>query len=117
MPSLDTLDISHNKIKRMPSQPGQLIQLRVSFVIPCLPHPPHILSGFFSVTKQNYAASIVPVTVLQSRGSTSGPQPYRMAAKLRVRFYEQPRLYSSYEGLDSKSSEMVGTGCFSRTPN
>lgn len=33
MPSLDTLDISYNKIKRLPSQPGQLVQLRVSLAI------------------------------------------------------------------------------------
>lgn len=30
MPLLDTLDISHNKIKALPPQPGQLIRLRVS---------------------------------------------------------------------------------------
>ncbi|KIK63550.1 hypothetical protein GYMLUDRAFT_57243 [Collybiopsis luxurians FD-317 M1] len=29
MPALDTLDISHNKIKRLPSQPGNLVNLRV----------------------------------------------------------------------------------------
>lgn len=29
MPALDTLDISHNKIKRLPSQPGSLVNLRV----------------------------------------------------------------------------------------
>ncbi|KAJ4488536.1 RAM signaling pathway protein-domain-containing protein [Lentinula aciculospora] len=29
MPALDTLDISHNKIKRLPSQPGHLVNLRV----------------------------------------------------------------------------------------
>jgi len=76
MPSLDTLDISHNKINRLPSQPGQLVKLRVSFGISYLAHSPHMLSGFFSVTKQNHAASIVSVTVLQFRCSTSGPQPY-----------------------------------------
>ena len=30
MPLLDTLDISHNKIKALPPRPGQLIHLRVS---------------------------------------------------------------------------------------
>ena len=30
MPLLDTLDISHNKIKELPPRPGQLINLRVS---------------------------------------------------------------------------------------
>ncbi|KAJ3811149.1 RAM signaling pathway protein-domain-containing protein [Lentinula lateritia] len=29
MPAIDTLDISHNKIKRLPSQPGHLVNLRV----------------------------------------------------------------------------------------
>jgi hypothetical protein len=29
IPSLDTLDISHNRLKRLPSQPGSLINLRV----------------------------------------------------------------------------------------
>jgi len=29
MSSLDTLDISHNKIKRLPTQPGNLVNLRV----------------------------------------------------------------------------------------
>jgi Leucine-rich repeat (LRR) protein len=33
MPSLDTLDISHNKIKRLPSQPGSLLNLRVRAVV------------------------------------------------------------------------------------
>lgn len=31
--SLDTLDISHNKIRRLPSYPGQLVNLRVSLVL------------------------------------------------------------------------------------
>ena len=30
IPLLDTLDISHNKIKALPPRPGQLIHLRVS---------------------------------------------------------------------------------------
>jgi len=29
MPSLDTLDISHNKIRRFPAHPGRLVDLRV----------------------------------------------------------------------------------------
>jgi Leucine-rich repeat (LRR) protein len=31
MPSLEILDISRNKIKRLPSQPGSLANLRVRF--------------------------------------------------------------------------------------
>jgi Leucine-rich repeat (LRR) protein len=51
MPSLDTLDISHNKIKKLPSQPGQLVQLRVSPAIACLERSRHVWLGLFSVAK------------------------------------------------------------------
>lgn len=62
MPSLEILDISRNKVKRLPSQPGSLVNLRV-----CL-HGPGLVNlakcalarfSAFSATKSHASQGIL----------------------------------------------------------
>lgn len=41
MPSLEILDIGRNKIKRLPTQPGSLVNLRVRTLVVCA-YPGHV---------------------------------------------------------------------------
>jgi Leucine-rich repeat (LRR) protein len=49
MPSLEILDIGRNKIKRLPTQPGSLVNLRVRFLRAPLGHVPLHPSDFSGV--------------------------------------------------------------------
>ena len=84
MPSLEILDIGRNKIKRLPTQPGSLVNLRVR--IPAwspghIPLHPSDLSGVLVLPKQNHQITSLPGKVYSSFHSSSGAEPLGMASQ------------------------------------
>jgi hypothetical protein len=84
MPSLEILDIGRNKIKRLPTQPGSLVNLRVR--IPAwspghMPLHPSDLSGVLVLPKQNHQITSLPGKVYSSFHSSSGAEPLGMASQ------------------------------------
>jgi hypothetical protein len=83
MPSLEILDISRNKIKRLPGQSGSLINLRVRSVVLYFFLVPNVLSsGFLPVTQQNNSHPGVLYRLLRTRCLEGRPQSHRVAAEV-----------------------------------
>ena len=84
MPSLEILDIGRNKIKRLPTQPGSLVNLRVrthAWSPGHTPLHPHDLTGVLVLSKQNYQTTSLPGKVQPSFHSSSGAEPLGMASQ------------------------------------
>ncbi len=86
MPSLEILDIGRNKIKRLPTQPGSLVNLRVR-TLACAWHPervplhPSDLSGVLVLPKQNHQITSLSGKVHPPFRSSSRAKPMGMASQ------------------------------------
>ena len=69
MIALDTLDVSHNKIKRLPEEPGELVHLRVRRAVHgCLFHT-DCQAGVLPVEEQVDEATTLYDADEQARGA------------------------------------------------
>ncbi len=72
MPSLDTLDLSHNKIKRLPPRPGELLKLKVDIPLSTPVISKLVSIGVLSIAQQDYKASRVYLKVPEAISARTG---------------------------------------------
>lgn len=109
MPSLEILDIGRNKIKRLPSEPGSLVNLRVSVSVAHFEiiHAYELSPGFFFVQKQNNQTSGIPHTVQTTSHPADRTESLGMASESRLGTWGNRQ--SPYgKGLDQGSAKMDG---------
>jgi hypothetical protein len=85
MPSLEILDIGRNKIKRLPTQPGSLVNLRVwtlvcAWYTDACPYT-YDLSGVLVLSKQDHQITSLPGEVHTSLHFSSGAESLGMASQ------------------------------------
>jgi hypothetical protein len=84
MPSLEILDIGRNKIKRLPTQPGSLVNLRVrtpAWFPGYVSLHPFDLLGVLVLSKQNHQIACIHGEFHSPFHSSSGAEPLGMASQ------------------------------------